>query len=69
MLNQNLGEISAEELGGIMRSLGQNATETELEDIVNEIDSDNNGTIDFQGTVPVFDTIIFSSDILSSQNS
>ncbi|KAL9107867.1 MAG: hypothetical protein Q9227_007285 [Pyrenula ochraceoflavens] len=41
--------ISTSELGDIMRSLGLNASETEVQDIVNEIDADNNGTIDFDG--------------------
>lgn len=30
-----------------MRSLGQNPTEAELNDIINEFDADENGTIDF----------------------
>ncbi|GAM37849.1 calmodulin [Talaromyces pinophilus] len=43
------GEITAEELKEVMRSLGQNPTEAELQDIVNELDVDHTGTIDFDG--------------------
>lgn len=32
-----------------MRSLGQNPSEAELQDMINEVDADNNGTIDFPG--------------------
>ena len=35
-----------------MRSLGQNPSESELQDMINEVDADNNGTIDFPGTRP-----------------
>lgn len=35
-----------------MRSLGQNPSESELQDMINEVDADNNGTIDFPGTSP-----------------
>ena len=34
------GNISSEELGSVMRSLGQNPSEKELIDLVNEIDVD-----------------------------
>ena len=30
-----------------MKKLGQNHTDAELQDIINEVDSDGNGTIDF----------------------
>lgn len=35
----------------MMRSLGQNPSESELQDMINEVDADNNGTIDFPGNV------------------
>ncbi|XP_064621637.1 calmodulin-A-like isoform X2 [Lineus longissimus] len=39
--------ITTEEIGGILRSLGQNPTEAELWDMVNEVDEDGNGEVDF----------------------
>lgn len=42
-----LGTITTKELGTVMRSLGQNPTEAELMDMINEIDTDGSGTIDF----------------------
>jgi len=41
------GYITTRELGAIMRSLGQNPTENELQDMVNEVDYDGNGVVDF----------------------
>ena len=37
-----------QELGTVMRSLGQNPKEQELTDMINEIDEDGNGTVDFE---------------------
>ncbi|KAL1783647.1 calmodulin [Sigmodon hispidus] len=39
--------ITTKELGTVMRSLGQNPTEAELQDMINEVDADGNGTTDF----------------------
>jgi Ca2+-binding EF-hand superfamily protein len=44
-----IGQITTKELGTVMRSLGQNPSESELQDMINEVDADNNGTIDFPG--------------------
>merc|ERR1712029_688935 len=41
------GKISPKDLGIVMRSLGYNPTESELQDMINEIDADRKGTIEF----------------------
>jgi len=41
------GTITTKELGTVMRSLGQNPTEAELQDMINEVDQDGSSTIDF----------------------
>jgi calmodulin len=41
------GMISPKDLGIVMRSLGQNPTEAELQDMINEVDADRKGTIGF----------------------
>ena len=41
------GTITTKELGTVMRSLGQNPTEAELQDMINEVDQDGSGSIDF----------------------
>lgn len=48
VLSDGDGTITTKELGTVMRSLGQNPTEAELQDMINEVDTDSNGTIDFR---------------------
>lgn len=45
------GQITAAELGEVMRALGQNPTESELQTIIDEADLDNNGALEFSGMV------------------
>ncbi|XP_048464290.1 troponin C, skeletal muscle isoform X3 [Rhincodon typus] len=42
------GDISTRELGQVMRILGQNPTREELDAIIEEVDEDGSGTIDFE---------------------
>ncbi|XLU30997.1 hypothetical protein S245_067063, partial [Arachis hypogaea] len=39
--------ITVEELATVIRSLDQNPTEEELQDMITEVDADGNGTIEF----------------------
>lgn len=41
------GSICSKELGLILRKLGQNPTEPELQDMINEVDADGSGRLDF----------------------
>eukprot|EP00250_Pteridium_aquilinum_P035583 c9686_g1_i1 orf=71-520(+) len=47
------GSIASKDLGTVMRSLGQNPTEAELQDMTKEVDPDGKGTIDFGAFLPL----------------
>ena len=44
---QTRSSITANELGTVMRALGQNPSDQEVEDMVQAADADGNGEIDF----------------------
>lgn len=41
------GTITTKELGTVMRSLGQNPTEAELQDMINEVDADGETAVSY----------------------
>lgn len=41
------GYISSKELGTVLRSLGHTPSESDVADIINEVDTDNDGSVDF----------------------
>ncbi|XP_039269510.1 neo-calmodulin [Styela clava] len=41
------GKITTKELGTVMKSLGQNPSESDLQDMINEVDADGSGSVDF----------------------
>ncbi len=42
----NSGTISTEELRDVLKSVGENLTETELDEMMRQVDVDGSGTID-----------------------
>ncbi|XP_075255137.1 uncharacterized protein LOC142347875 [Convolutriloba macropyga] len=44
---EHCGSITTDELSIVMRSLDQNPTDSELRDMINEVDADGSGTIEF----------------------
>ena len=51
-----------------MKASGQNATEAEVQQIINEVDRDGDGTIDFEGKQLLLETghFLFASNFISS---
>lgn len=48
------GNITPVELGNVLRQLGQNPTEAELQELVMQLDADKSGTIEFEGLGSVY---------------
>ncbi|XP_010466587.1 PREDICTED: calmodulin-like protein 11 [Camelina sativa] len=57
------GCITADELATVIRSLDQNPTEQELQDMITEIDSDGNGTIEFSEFLNLMANQIQETDV------
>ncbi|XP_072178277.1 calmodulin-like [Diadema setosum] len=54
------GVISKEEFGNVVRMLGQNPTEEELKQVIEEFDEDENGVIDFNEFIKLVSVIPFT---------
>jgi calmodulin len=48
------GSITVKELGDVMRALGANPTQTELQEMINEVDSNGSGKIEFKEFLELF---------------
>lgn len=42
------GSITTKELGSVIKSMGQNVTETEIQEMINEMDTNGDGIINFE---------------------
>lgn len=51
----NSGSITANELGTVMQTLGQNPTKAEIQDMINEVDIDGNSSIEFEEFVQLME--------------
>lgn len=57
------GQITVKELGTVMQSLGLNPSDSELQDMLNEVDADNSGAIDFNGNFELVSPVPDSTDM------
>jgi len=56
----NNGTIDVSELGAVMRSLNMSPTESELKDMINEVDGNGNGSIEFDEFVAMLSRYVCS---------
>lgn len=57
----NDGTITTRELGSVLRALGQTPTEAELQEMVNEADTDGNGSIDLPEFIAMMEKCVVHS--------
>lgn len=57
------GHIDKKELATVLRSLGQNPSSYEIDQIMNEVDTSGNGTIEFEEFLDIIDKQIHQGDI------
>ena len=55
------GTISADELRQVMKSLGENLTDEEIDEMIREADKDRNGTIDCTFSIPLLHYSTFTA--------
>lgn len=60
------GTITTKELGTVMRSLGQNPTETELQDMINEVDADGKSSLPLYLPPPTHPTFRTKATVMFS---
>ena len=56
------GSISTKELGVVMRSVGKNPTDRELQEIILEFDKDKSGTLDFEEFMTMMSRKLYEKD-------
>ena len=56
------GTISANELRAVMKSLGEDLTDAEIDDMIREADKDNSGTIDCECDASIVDQKLTKTD-------
>lgn len=60
----NKGTIPVEDLRWILKSIGDDFTEEELDDMIAETDTDGSGTVDYEGKIYI---TVYSSKIFSKK--
>lgn len=62
------GTITYQELAHVMRGLGQNPTEEEVKNMIDEVDSDGNGSIEFAEFLLLISNKLRTEDIQDEMN-